>query len=110
MRRFFISLLVPASLACVALAASAAPAAQSGASGDELANEELVVTATRLPLPESEVLASTILIGRDAIELSGASDPGDILRFHAGLDLGRNGGRDRPPRYSSAAPTATRRW
>jgi vitamin B12 transporter len=38
------------------------------------------------------VLASAILIDRDAIELSGASDPGDILRFHAGLDLGRNGG------------------
>ena len=57
-----------------------------------LADEELVVTATRLPMPEDEVLASTIVIDRDAIELSGASDPGDILRFHAGLDLGRNGG------------------
>ncbi len=77
-------------LACGALAAPLAFAA--GASGEQLANEELVVTATRIPMPESEVLASAILIDRDAIELSGASDPGDILRFHAGLDLGRNGG------------------
>ena len=91
MRRHFISLRIPVRLACGALVA-AAPVAAAAAGGEELADEELVVTATRMPLPESEVLASTVLVDRDAIELSGASDPGDILRFHAGLDLGRNGG------------------
>jgi len=62
------------------------------ATDTDLTDEELVVTATRLPMPEDEVLASTIVIDRDAIERSGAGDPGDLLRFHAGLDLGRNGG------------------
>ncbi len=89
-RRFFYSLCIPATLGFSALAA--ASAAEAGTAGEELATEEFIVTATRMPLPESEVLASAILIDRDAIELSGASDPGDILRFHAGLDLGRNGG------------------
>ena len=89
-RRLFFSLCIPATLGFSALAAVSA--AEAGTTGEELATEELVVTATRIPLPESEVLASAILIDRDAIELSGASDPGDILRFHAGLDLGRNGG------------------
>jgi len=91
MRRSVVSLRIPARLACGALAI-AAPVCAALAAGEGLAGEELVVTATRMPLPEDEVLASTVLIGRDAIELSGASDPGDILRFHAGLDLGRNGG------------------
>ncbi len=83
----FLSVSISAALACCALAAPAARAADTG-----LTDEEVVVTATRLPMPEDEVLASTIVIDRDAIERSGASDPGDILRFHAGLDLGRNGG------------------
>lgn len=67
-------------------------AAAALAADADLSNDELIVTATRLPMPEDEVLASTIVIDRDAIELSGASDPGDILRFHAGLELSRNGG------------------
>jgi vitamin B12 transporter len=54
--------------------------------------EQIVVTATRAPTPLQEVLAPVLVIDRDAIERSGAGDPGDILRFHAGLDLARNGG------------------
>jgi vitamin B12 transporter len=57
-----------------------------------LPEEQIVVTATRVPVPLQEVLVPVLVIDRDEIERSGASDPGDILRFHAGLDLGRNGG------------------
>jgi vitamin B12 transporter len=57
-----------------------------------LTDNAIIVTATRLPEPQADVLASTLVIDRDAIEQSVASDPGDLLRFHAGLDLGRNGG------------------
>ena len=57
-----------------------------------LPEEQIVVTATRGPVPLQEVLVPVLVIDRDAIERSGAADPGDILRFHAGLELGRNGG------------------
>ena len=57
-----------------------------------LPEEQVVVTATRVPVPLQEVLVPVLVIDRDAIERSGAADPGDILRFHAGLELGRNGG------------------
>jgi vitamin B12 transporter len=85
--QFFASLYFSAALACGTLTAAAALAAEPG-----LTDNELIVTATRLPVPDDEVLASTIVIDRDSIERSGAGDPGDILRFHAGLELGRNGG------------------
>jgi len=56
-----------------------------------------------------EVLAPVIVIDRDAIERSAAGDVSELLRFHAGLDLGRNGARDRPRPCSSAARTAITR-
>ncbi len=52
----------------------------------------VVVTATRVPTPIEEVLASVIVIDRDAIERSAAGDVTELLRFHAGLDVSRNGG------------------
>ena len=52
-----------------------------------------MVTATRASRrPIEEVLAPVIVIDRDAIERSAAGDVAELLRFHAGLDLGRNGG------------------
>jgi vitamin B12 transporter len=53
---------------------------------------DMVVTATRIPTPLEEVLAPVIVIDRDAIERSAASDISELLRFNAGLELGRNGG------------------
>jgi vitamin B12 transporter len=64
----------------------------AGATDQTSPDEQIVVTATRLPTPVREVLAPVLVIDRDAIEQSGAGDPGDLLRFHAGLDLARNGG------------------
>lgn len=54
--------------------------------------EPVVVTATRTEIALDETLASVVVIDRDAIERSLAADVAELLRFHAGLELGRNGG------------------
>lgn len=56
----------------------------------------VVVTATRVPAPLQEVLAPVIVIDRDTIERSAATDATELLRFHAGLDVARNGGPGQP--------------
>lgn len=50
------------------------------------------VTATRNAEPQADVLASTIVISRADIERAQANDVADLLRLHAGLDIGRSGG------------------
>jgi vitamin B12 transporter len=57
---------------------------------------DLLVTATRTPTPADDVLVPTITITRAEIERSLAGDVADLLRFHAGLDIGRNGGPGQP--------------
>jgi vitamin B12 transporter len=75
------------------IAAAVPSLVPAGAEAAEtLPDEQIVVTATRTPMPLEDVLAPVLVIDRDAIERSGAGDPGDLLRFHAGLDLARNGG------------------
>ena len=74
------------------LLAGAGCAAAAGASDSIPSANHVVVTATRTPTPVDEVLAPVIVIDRDAIERSAATDVTELLRFHAGLDLGRNGG------------------
>jgi vitamin B12 transporter len=74
------------------LLAGAGCAAVASASDSIPGANHVVVTATRTPTPIDEVLAPVIVIDRDAIERSAASDVTELLRFHAGLDLGRNGG------------------
>lgn len=54
--------------------------------------DAVVVTATRTAQLADQVLAPVIVITREKIERSQAADVADLLRFHAGLDLGRNGG------------------
>ncbi len=54
--------------------------------------EPFVVTATRTSVPLSKSLAPTIVISREEIERSLAADIAGILRFHAGLEIARNGG------------------
>ncbi|RPI14916.1 MAG: TonB-dependent receptor [Lysobacterales bacterium] len=78
-------LILPAAL----LAAWGPPAAAESPVPD---SGHVLVTATRTPLPLDEVLASAFVIDRDAIERSVAVDATELLRFHAGLELGRNGG------------------
>ena len=55
-------------------------------------HETLVVTATRTEIPLSDATVPVTVITRDDIELSLANDLADLLRFQAGIDLGRNGG------------------
>jgi vitamin B12 transporter len=57
---------------------------------------EIVITATRNAQPASEVLEPIVVIDRAALENSFATDVGDVLRFHAGLDIGRDGGPGQP--------------
>ena len=83
--------------ACVCLCLSGARARSSESSVDP--NDplnDIVVTATRNPQPASQVLEPIILIDRTALEDSLATDVGDVLRFHAGLDIGRSGGPGQP--------------
>ena len=80
MSRSFV-LLAGAACAAVANAADTIPDAN-----------RVVVTATRTPTPIDEVLAPLVVIDRATIERSAATDVTELLRFHAGLDLGRNGG------------------
>jgi vitamin B12 transporter len=64
-------------------------------SGNSLAQGELdetVVTATRTPVPLDSVGAPVIVITRNDIERSLASDVSELLQTHAGLEIARNGG------------------
>lgn len=56
----------------------------------------VIVSATRTVQIADEALAPVIVITRAEIERSQATDVADLLRFHAGLDIGRNGGPGQP--------------
>jgi vitamin B12 transporter len=60
------------------------------------AQDSVLVTATRTPTPESEILVPVVVITRAELERSLAEDAADTLRFQAGLDIGRNGGPGQP--------------
>jgi vitamin B12 transporter len=68
----------------------AVPAFAAGTSEDPL--PVVVVTATRIETPVDEVIAPVVVIDRATIERSAANDTAELLRFHAGLDVARNGG------------------
>ncbi len=57
---------------------------------------EVIVTATRVRQPADKALESVVVIDRAALEDSLAVDVGDLLRFHAGIDIGRTGGPGQP--------------
>lgn len=52
----------------------------------------LVVTATRRQIEADDALAPVEVIDRDEIERSLALDVAELLRFHAGIEISRNGG------------------
>ncbi|MCP4695537.1 MAG: TonB-dependent receptor [Gammaproteobacteria bacterium] len=54
--------------------------------------ETIVVTATRTAQTVDSALAPVIIIEREEIEQSQASDAAALLRMHAGVEIGRNGG------------------
>ncbi len=86
-------------LSCLAAAvcAAAVPVAVAVAAGPAVEEQEVVlVTATRTAQLADEVLAPTVVITREEIERMQAVDLADVLRFHAGFDIGRNGGPGQP--------------
>lgn len=54
--------------------------------------DTIVVTATRTEIPVKDAIVPVTVITRDQIEQSLASDLAELLRFEAGIDIGRNGG------------------
>ena len=54
--------------------------------------DTIVVTATRSNIAIEDATLPVTIIGRDQIEQSLARDIAQLLRFEAGLDIGRNGG------------------
>ena len=61
--------------------------------GDETKDlDTIVVTATRTNIAIDDATLPVTIIGRDQIEQSLARDISQLLRFEAGLDIGRNGG------------------
>lgn len=62
------------------------------AAEDPAALGSSIVTATRTATRPEEVLAPVIVITREELERSLAPDIASLLQFHAGIDIGRNGG------------------
>lgn len=54
--------------------------------------DPVVITATRTAQTADNTISPVIVITRTEIERSATSDITDLLRIHAGIDIGRNGG------------------
>jgi vitamin B12 transporter len=65
---------------------------QTASAADISAGDTLIVTATRNEIPLEDATVPVKVITRDDIELSLATDLAELLRFEAGIDIGRNGG------------------
>jgi vitamin B12 transporter len=69
------------------------PSDPPSADGDTpVALDPVLVTASRTPQPQSRIGAATIVIDRTQILAAQAGDIAELLRFHAGIDIGRSGG------------------
>ena len=54
--------------------------------------DQVLVTATRYPVPVVDVLPTSFVIERDELQRSLATDISDVLRFRSGIEFGRTGG------------------
>ena len=59
---------------------------------DSATGDTLIVTATRTEIPLHDAIVPVTVITREDIEMSLATDLAELLRFEAGIDIGRNGG------------------
>jgi vitamin B12 transporter len=73
-------------------AALAALLSMPPASADTAMLDDVVVTATRRAISAEQALPPVVGIDRDEIERSNAVDVAELLRFHAGVEIARNGG------------------
>ena len=76
-------------VAATALLLSVAPHIRAS---DISPSDTIIVTATRTEIPLEHATVPVRVITRDDIELSLATDLAELLRFEAGIDIGRNGG------------------
>ncbi len=67
-------------------------ACASAYADDLLHADTIIVTATRTEIPLRDATVPVSVITREDIELSLATDLAELLRFEAGVDIGRNGG------------------
>ncbi|MDH4072011.1 MAG: TonB-dependent receptor [Gammaproteobacteria bacterium] len=74
------------------IAAALAIAATPAWSREGEISDTIIVTATRTGISLGEAIVPVEVITRDEIELSMAADLAELLRFEAGIDIGRNGG------------------
>ena len=74
------------------MAACALAAALDAAASDISPTDTIIVTATRTEIPLDQATVPVSVITREDIELSMATDLAELLRFEAGIDIGRNGG------------------
>lgn len=70
---------------------------------------DIIVTATRSAIPLEDAIVPVTVITRQDIEQSLAADLAELLRFEAGLDIGRHGGPGQSTSVSCAAPRAITR-
>ena len=66
--------------------------ASDARASDIAPSDTIIVTATRTEIPLEQATVPVRVITRDDIELSLATDLAELLRFEAGIDIGRNGG------------------
>jgi vitamin B12 transporter len=66
--------------------------ANAASAAEPAPHETIIVTATRTEIPLSDAIVPVTVITREDIELSLATDLAELLRFEAGIDIGRNGG------------------
>ena len=65
---------------------------QPAAGNDISPGDTIIVTATRTEIRLDDATVPVTVITREDIELSLATDLAELLRFEAGIDIGRNGG------------------
>ncbi len=64
----------------------------STAATDPVPQDHIIVTATRTEISLENAIVPVTVITRQDIEQSLAADLAELLRFEAGIDIGRNGG------------------
>ncbi len=78
--------------AATTFVAAFVPVNQVGAQENSAVPANVLVTATRYPEPLESALAPAFTINRDELDRSLATDVGEVLKFHAGVDVVRSGG------------------
>ena len=76
----------------VTLLLLAQPVVLAPAHADAALLDDLFVTATRRAISTDMTLPPVTVIDRAEIERSGAHDVAELLRYHAGIEIARNGG------------------